>query len=93
MGQFRIEIVATGNHGCDRDAKEGESMRPPCSSPNCIDCRARDFVAQMQASGALTFYDSSIPPEGATLTHWPKDPNGGITDDLRTGKRQRNSFR
>lgn len=93
MGQFRIEITATGNHGCDRDAKEGEALRPPCDSPSCADCRARKFVTDLERDGAIAFYDSSMPAEGATLTHWPSDENGGIVDDIRRGTRKKNAFR
>lgn len=92
MGQSRIEITATGNHGCDRDAKEGETLKR-CDAKHCVDCRTLDFVDQLQRDGAITFNEGAIPPEGATLTHWPSNADGGIVDDLVTGKRKKNAFR
>ena len=79
-----------GGHGCDRTAKEGEP-RTFCGNVNsCPDCAARDLVQRLQGKG---FFSSGSPDElNATITHWPKDPNGGIVDDLLNGKRIKNQF-
>jgi hypothetical protein len=94
----RIEINVTGNHGCDRNANEGESLTPLCAQPNCVDCRAREFVANLISAGncidgSVLTGESGVPYEHkATLTHWPHDANGGIVDDLVKGVRLRNRF-
>jgi hypothetical protein len=89
MGRSKIEITATGNHGCDRDAQPGDTLTR-CTSPGCIDCRALDFVDQLKDGGAS--FDTAN-GEGATLTHWPDMGDGAIVDDLLEGKRRKNAFR
>jgi len=77
MGQFRIEITAVGGHGCQRTLKTGEVVKP-CGNATCPDCKARAFVADLQANGC------SI--ENGILTHWPGS-DSEATDDLKTGTR------
>jgi hypothetical protein len=77
MGQFRVEIVAVGNHGCQREVKDGGEVTG-CGQPGCTDCMTRDFVAALRGGGA------SI--EAATITHWP-GTTGQVVDDLVTGRR------
>lgn len=83
MGLSRIVVDVVGNHGCDRAAKAGDPLRQ-CAAPNCIDCRARDFVASLRTGG------NSV--ETATHTHWPGQTEGDIVDDLRTGTRTAKHF-
>lgn len=78
MGQFRIEIDAVGNHGCEREVKDGGKLTG-CGQPGCTDCVTRDFVASLRGSGASV--------SQAAITHWP-GTEGQVVDDLVTGKRQ-----
>ncbi len=84
MGTSVISIEVVGNHGCDRKAKEGETLAGICDMPGCVDCRTRDLVGRLTAGG-----NSVV---AATLTHWPGQPGGDIVDDLRAGKRIKNHF-
>lgn len=61
MGDFRIEINAVGGHGCDRDAKDGDAVKP-CNGPGCPDCMTRDFVAALKRTCSVN---------SAVFTHWP----------------------
>ena len=88
MGLSKIEIMVTGNHGCDRNAKEGETLAPRCDAPGCVDCRARDFVATLIAGGNIV----SGTGHDAKLTHWPQQDDGGIVDDLVTERRIKGHF-
>ena len=76
MGQFRIEIVAVGGHGCKREIGDGEVVEG-CGNPGCPDCETRAFVASFRQRNSV---------EKATFTHWPGTP-GEVQDDLLTGKR------
>ncbi len=82
MGTYRIEIEATGGHGCDRRAKEGEAIQVG-DDCGCPDCTAARFVASLARNG------SSV--ASATLTHWPGQP-GEVVDDLAARRRKRGSF-
>ena len=97
MGMSKIEVIVTGSHGCDRKAKEGDRLGPLCDGKNCIDCITRRYVQQLkdagcQLTGELIGNDGVTYVHGARMTHWPYDPNGGITDDLVAEKRVRNGF-
>lgn len=104
MGMSRLEIIVTGNHGCDRKAREGEALASKCDSPNCVDCRMRDLVDALKAGGNNVGPDPSgmyqygkagdghIYRHHATLTHWPTQDDGGIVDDLVAGKRIKGHF-
>lgn len=61
MGDFRIEIEATGGHGCDRDAKEGMQVHG-CGRMGCPDCELRRFLNSPGFKGTL---------KSARLVHWP----------------------
>jgi len=81
MGDFRIEVNATGGHGCQREVKSGEFVEG-CGLPNCPDCIARKFVAELKERG--------VSLKDALLIHWPNsDPT--IVDNLLT-KRRGGSF-
>ncbi len=78
MGQFRVTVVAVGNHGCGRDGvRSGEGMMP-CGQANCTDCITRRYVADLKASGAAL--------SEATVHHWP-GTKGEVIDNLLTGIR------
>lgn len=77
MGQFRVEVTATGGHGCQRELKDGEQVEG-CGQPHCPDCIARGFVKELRDRGASV--------ETAELIHWPGQP-GEVRDDLLSKKR------
>ncbi len=82
MGQFRVEVVAVGGHGCQREKGDGEKVGH-CGQTNCPDCMARDFVQKLKDSGCSV--------ESARLIHWP-GLEGQVMDDLKEGVRS-GSFR
>ncbi len=77
MGQFRIEIVATGSHGCQRDKGDGDKITV-CGDADCIDCITREFVEILRLK--------SYSVDSATFTHWPGQ-EGQVVDDLVTKTR------
>lgn len=77
MGDFRIEVNATGGHGCQRELGD-KSLVEGCGQPGCPDCLARKFVADLKASG------NSI--KDALLIHWPNS-SGTVVDNLTTKMR------
>jgi hypothetical protein len=78
MGQFKVEVVAVGGHGCQRERKDGDTVYG-CQRMDCPDCIAREFVAKLQSRGASV--------ESAKLTHWPGSA-AEVQDDLLTRKRK-----
>ncbi len=76
MGQFRVEVIAVGGHGCQREVKDG-GIVTGCGQATCPDCVTREYVAKMRASNSV---------EKAELTHWPGTP-GEVRDNLLTGVR------
>lgn len=76
MGQFKIEVTAVGGHGCQREKRDGETVRD-CGYLTCPDCTARRFVAELAKHNNV---------EAASLTHWPGQPSQ-VVDDLKSGKR------
>lgn len=81
MGTSVITIRVTGNHGCQREVKDGGTTAPTCGregcAERCVDAVARDAVEKLKATGNV---------EEALLIHWPYGPQI-IVDDLKTGKR------
>ena len=77
MGQYRVEVVAVGGHGCQREVKDGGTVTG-CGGSYCPDCAAREFVDGLKRRGHI---------ERATLTHWPGTKEE-VIDDLLTGKRK-----
>jgi hypothetical protein len=75
MGQFKIEIVAVGGHGCQRAIYDREKVDESCKWSNCPDCKAREFVKWLKARG--------INVEVALLKHWPGTEHQ-VIDDLST---------
>lgn len=80
MGQYQIEIIAVGTHGCSRQTKDGDPVYG-CRHMDCPDCQAREFIRQLISRG------SSV--EAATFTHWPGQ-SSEVKDDLVTTKRSGN---
>ncbi len=77
MGQFRIEIVGDGAHGCQREKTDGDKVAV-CGEPNCLDCLTREFVEILKLK--------SYSIEAATFTHWPGQDRQ-VVDDLITHTR------
>lgn len=81
MGQFRIEITATGGHGCEREVKDGGKVYG-CGRFGCPDCEIRNLLLKLKVLNYAQV-------EQATLTHWP-GTKGEVVDDLVTGIRKGN---
>lgn len=77
MGDFRIEVNATGGHGCQRELKDGSEVGD-CGQPSCPDCLARRFVRDLKNQGQMV--------KDALLIHWPNS-TPTIVDNLVSGKR------
>ena len=82
MGTFNLRVTAVGNHGCQRELKDGATVEQ-CGDPRCPDCIARRFVEELKASGTSFGYGDSE----AKLTHWPGQPSE-VQDDLLTKVRK-----
>lgn len=74
MGTFNVDVTAVGNHYCQRELRDGATV-DGCGDPNCPDCIARAFVAELQRTGANV--------GSAKLTHWP-GASHQVQDDLLT---------
>jgi hypothetical protein len=81
MGDFRVEVNATGGHGCQRTVKSGQQVQNYCGSTGCPDCIAREFVRDIKRAGHTV--------RSAELTHWPGTETE-VKDDLITGTRTGN---
>lgn len=79
MGNFKVVIEAVGNHGTDREAKEGEQIKFGEPGPFNPDALAKQFVEQL--GGSIV---------SAKLIHWPDTTP--IIDDLKTGLRSAGDF-
>jgi hypothetical protein len=66
MGDFRVEVLGTGNHGCNRDRKSGEKVYG-CGNINCADCITAEYIAKLKRAGTII--------KSAKLIHWPEQPN------------------
>ena len=86
MGDFNINITATGGHGCERKAKAGEKLYGRCGRFTCPDCMAYEFVQQLKQRGMMAF-----PTSSAKLTHWPDTPTQ-VVDDLLLNERIHGQF-
>jgi hypothetical protein len=83
MGTSIIQIRVVGNHGCQREVKDGGTTAALCdnctSAGGCIDALAKEFAAKLKAVANV---------QDAFLLHWPEVHDGKkIVDDLITGKR------
>lgn len=77
MGEFRVTLVGTGNHGCNREKKDGEFV-VGCELPGCIDCIIRECVRRLKRTHARM--------DRADLIHFP-DTDYKVLDDLLAGVR------
>lgn len=77
MGQFIVAVDAVGNHGCQREIKDGGTVIG-CEKSSCTDCITREYVRRLKRSGAMM--------AAATITHWPGSESE-VRDDLLTGQR------
>lgn len=87
MGTSVITVRITGNHGCQREVKNGDSTKATCGNPacdpsKCVDAVAKEFVEKLKATGSI---------EEANLHHWPQ---GGkqIIDELKAPFRRNGNF-
>jgi len=74
---FRVEVEATGAHGCDREMPDGSKVFG-CGRMGCPDCIAREFVAELQRRG--------VSVSTARIVHWPGQL-GQVVDNLLTRER------
>lgn len=90
MGNFKIEIEAVGNHGIDREAKQGSVIAyrtfaddVPSNGLSSFepDEQAAQFVRQLKFANTIA---------SAKLIHWPDTTP--IVDDLLTGVREHGDF-
>ena len=86
MGDFNINIMATGGHGCERKAKAGEKLYGRCGRFNCPDCMAYEFVQQLKQRGMFGYREDK-----AEFTHWPGGPTQ-VVDDLLKNERNEGQF-
>jgi hypothetical protein len=77
-GDFRVVVEAFGNHGCERDKKDGESVLG-CDRHGCVDCITREYVRRLKRTGAHL--------RVAKIVHIGYTPEQDVTDDLLTGVR------
>lgn len=74
MGQFKLEIVAVGGHGCQREVKDGGDVIG-CGRQGCPDCEAAVLISDFARKTGANI-------ERATLTHWP-GTTGEVVDEFR----------
>lgn len=82
MGTSVLTVRIVGNHGCQREVKDGEKTAPMCErgeacAKGCVDAVAKHAVEMLKATGSII---------EANLHHWP-DGDVQIVDNLKTGKR------
>lgn len=87
MGDFNINITATGGHGCERKAKAGDKLWGRCGKFNCPDCMAYEFVQQLKQKG---MFGSSTHAK-AEFTHWPGQESA-VVDDMLNNERKSGQF-
>lgn len=89
MGDFKLEIHAFGDHGIDRDKKDGEVIDYTPKDGwtlGSTDRLCKEFVDFLKTKG--------VDVKLATITHWPQEyynrEKSGPVDDLLTGIRSGN---
>lgn len=83
MGNFKIVIEAVGNHGVDREKRDGEDVNFAEGGLDTADAMAKKLVDDLVIRGFSV--------DKAQIIHWP-DEDGNVThssavDDLRNSKR------
>ena len=73
MGQFRLEIVAQGGHGCQREVKDGGTVFG-CGRQGCPDCEFTAMLADYARRSGATILS-------ARIVHWPGTSNE-VVDEL-----------
>jgi len=68
MGDFLIKVASMGGHGCNRDAKAGETFQG-CGRIDCPDCFAAEMVAN---------FKRRFPVHYALFIHWPTELNATL---------------
>jgi hypothetical protein len=81
MGNFLIQIEAVGDHGTQRDIKEGETIDYSKSHEHDVERLAKEFVDAYAKRANIV---------SATITHWPESTP--IVDNLVTSKRELGDF-
>lgn len=81
MGQFTIEITATGGHGVDRNVKDGEVVNFFKEGNQTPDAMAKFLELQLTNIGYNV--------ENAVIKHWP-DTSNEVIDNLKNGIRKGN---
>lgn len=86
MGDFKLVIHAMGDHGIDRNKKDGEIIDYTSKGIGSTDALCKEFVEFLKTKG-VSFMS-------ATITHWPQEfydrTTQGPVDDLLTGVRAGN---
>ena len=91
MGDFRIVIDGIGNHGQDREKKDGEKVDFEAGGSATPESIAKHCIDELKAAG--------VNVTEAKVIHWPVDNYGGpelngrdpqkqIVDDLLSGERK-----
>jgi hypothetical protein len=84
MGHYKLDVLAVGGHGCQREKGDGVAVLG-CNRSDCPDCIIREMLRRLQRSGNTV--------HRARLTHWPADEGLGmlkeneVVDDLSSGMR------
>jgi predicted PP-loop superfamily ATPase len=80
-------VQAVGDHGCQRDVKNGGFITAKCDNPRCVDCITREYIDKLKAASAyFSTTGDNFTVGYASLTHWPGQ-NGSVRDNLLTGQR------
>lgn len=82
MGDFRIVIEGTGNHGCARDNSAGEKRAAVgrCNRNDCVECQTDVFVKGFRGSAITVARVEHWPVPGASGT--TRTSNPGPVDDI-----------
>ena len=86
MGDYNINITASGGHGCERKAKAGDKLYGRCGRFSCPDCAAYDFVQRIKQNGGF-----GGPTAQALFTHWPGQ-DSQVVDDMLLNERLTGQF-
>lgn len=87
MGTSVLTVRIVGNHGCQREVKDGESTertcgKEGCDPARCVDAVAKEAVDRLRATGSIV---------EANLHHWPEGDKQ-IVDELKSPFRRNGNF-